>query len=57
MLANPPYFERLAFLNPDTLERRRLKSDMVSYFKITKGIGIFPRDYLDICYSVNFTRD
>lgn len=55
-LASLPYFERLAFLNLDTLERRRLKTDLVSYFKITKGISVFPRDYLDICYSVDFTR-
>ena len=56
LLANLPYFERLAFLNLDTLERRRLKTDLVSYFKIINGISIFSNDYFDICYSANFTR-
>ena len=31
-LASLPYFERLAFLNLYILERRRLKTDLVSYF-------------------------
>ena len=42
-LKNFPYHERLALIGLETLELRRLKKDLVMYFKITKLLGILYR--------------
>ena len=40
-----PYNDRLLFLNTDSLELRRLKSDLVTMYKVVHGLddttGIF----------------
>ncbi len=43
-LSNLPYAERLVFLDIETLEYRRLKSDLVFYYKILNGVTLWPSD-------------
>ena len=48
-LSNLAYAERLAVLNLETLECRRLKSDLIVYFKILNNHTPWPADQ---CFSV-----
>ncbi len=48
--------ERLARLNLETLENRRLKADLVSYYKIFLGLSVFSPNYFDVCKSLTGTR-
>ena len=44
VLRNLPYDERLALLDLDTLESRRLKADLTLYYKIVHGLTPWPID-------------
>jgi len=56
-LHNLPYAERLATLNLDTLEHRRLKSDLTLYYKILNNLTPWPSDlYFNITPHQCFTR-
>ncbi len=50
------YSERLAVLGLDTLELRRLRSDLTLYYKIFHGLTHLPRDHLPADMPPNNTR-
>ncbi len=51
------YAERLARLNLDSLEIRRVRSDLVLYYKILNGLTNFnPDDVFDVRQNVRLTR-
>jgi hypothetical protein len=50
------YSERLAVLGLDTLELRRLRSDLVLYYKIFHGLAHLPRDHLPADLPPSNTR-
>ena len=55
-LSSFSYGERLARLNLETLENRRLKADLVSYYKIFHGLSVFSPNYFDVRTSLIGTR-
>ena len=50
------YEERLAMLNLETLEMRRLKSDLVLYYKILHGLSSIPASAFEIFNSCSVSR-
>ena len=50
------YEERLAMLNLDTLEKRRLKSDLVLYYKILHGLSSIPASAFDTYNTCSVSR-
>ena len=57
MLRGLSYDERLAVLDLETLEYRRLKSDLVLYYKIINNLTIWcPSSTFDIITPVRDTR-
>jgi len=51
------YSERLAMLNLETLESRRLKADLALYFKVTHNLTPWPSDlYFNITHHTRVTR-
>ena len=55
-LSSFSYGERLARLNLETLEQRRLKADLVCYYKIFHGLSVFSLNYFEVCKTLTGTR-
>ena len=55
-LSSFSYGERLARLNLETLEQRRLKADLVCYYKIFHGLRVFSLNYFEVCKTLTGTR-
>jgi len=54
VLRELPYAERLARINLETLELRRLKSDLVMYYKIQNNLtGLAPEIYFSESVAVD----
>ena len=46
MVSDLSYLERLAVLDLEPLELRRIKSDLTMYYKIYNNMSAFPSNYL-----------